>query len=139
MSKIADAKLLSVSFHNNLVARYYINNSWCQTVTNTALFAGWKTCIYFLCLITPEARSCTAQHRAMHGGAGHPSQTSRASRKRLGSTSRQVAVAVGGVFWLGLRGFSLWDSYRKTRIFAGFPSNQYQKMRGQPPHLLVLV
>ena len=26
-------------------------------MANTALFAGWKTCIYLLCLITPEARS----------------------------------------------------------------------------------
>ena len=55
------------------------------------------------------------------------------------SISRQVAVAVGGLFWLGLRGFSLWDSYRKTRIFAGLPSNLHQKMWGLPPHLLVLV
>ena len=46
MSKKVDAYLLSVSFHNNIVARYYTNNSWCQTVANTALFAGWKTCIF---------------------------------------------------------------------------------------------
>ena len=71
----------------------------------------------------------------MQGGQG-TRQTNRTSRKRLVSISRQVAVDVGGVFWLGLRGFSLWNLYRKTRIFAGFPSNQYQKMRAQRPHLL---
>ena len=78
---------------------------------------------------------CAAQGNA--GRAGHPRQTNRASRKRLVSISRQVAVDVGGVFWLGLRGFSLWNLYRKTRIFslAHFFSNQ--KMREVFPHLLL--
>ena len=65
MSKIADTKLSSVSFHNNLVARYYINNSWCQAVANTAHIAGWKTFIYFLCLITPEARSLYSRRQLL--------------------------------------------------------------------------
>ena len=63
MAKIVDTKLLSVSFHNNLVARYCINNSWCQTVTNTALFAGWKTHAYicYACLLRKLAQSGVAR------------------------------------------------------------------------------
>ena len=34
MSKIADEKLWSVSFHNHLVARYHIYNSWSSTSVN---------------------------------------------------------------------------------------------------------
>ena len=39
MSQIADEKLQSVSFHDNLVAMYYmyIENSWCEAVPNTVL------------------------------------------------------------------------------------------------------
>ena len=37
MPKIADEQLRSVSFHNNLVAMYYIENSWCEAVPNTVL------------------------------------------------------------------------------------------------------
>ena len=37
MTKIADIKLWSVSFHNNLVAMYYIENSWCEAEPNTVL------------------------------------------------------------------------------------------------------
>ena len=37
MSKIADEKLQSASFHDNLVAMYYIENSWCEDVPNTVL------------------------------------------------------------------------------------------------------
>ena len=34
MSKIADEKLWSVSFHNHLVARYHIYNPWSSTSVN---------------------------------------------------------------------------------------------------------
>ena len=37
MSEIADEKLQTVSFHDNLVAMYYIENSWCEAVPNTVL------------------------------------------------------------------------------------------------------
>ena len=37
MSKIADEKLQSASFHDDLVAMYYIENSWCEAVPNTVL------------------------------------------------------------------------------------------------------
>ena len=37
MSKIAEEKLQSASFHDNLVSMYYIENSWCEDVPNTVL------------------------------------------------------------------------------------------------------
>ena len=37
ISEIADEKPQSGSFHDNLVAMYYIENSWCGAVQNTVL------------------------------------------------------------------------------------------------------
>ena len=37
MSKIADEKLQSASFHDNLVAMYYIEISWCEAAPDTVL------------------------------------------------------------------------------------------------------
>ena len=41
--KIADEKLRSVSFHNNLVARYNIENCWRETGLKTGPYAGGTT------------------------------------------------------------------------------------------------
>ena len=35
--KVLNEKLQSASFHDNLVAMYYIENSWCEDVPNTVL------------------------------------------------------------------------------------------------------
>ena len=37
MSETADEKLQSVSFHNNLVTMYYIENFWCEAEPNIVL------------------------------------------------------------------------------------------------------
>ena len=53
IKKIAGEKLRSVSFHNNLVAKYYTEGRWCGAVQHTALLVRWKVLI-FCSLIIPD-------------------------------------------------------------------------------------
>ena len=57
MSKIADEKLWSVSFHNHLVARYHIYNPWSSTSVNISSARLGKMGKFLMWLRTPDPSS----------------------------------------------------------------------------------
>ena len=54
MSKIADEKLWSVSFHNHLVARYHIYNPWRNSSSSASSAHLGKMGKFLICLRTPD-------------------------------------------------------------------------------------